>query len=170
MKNRIISLVLTLILIVSAFVGCNPKPAVVNKPVNKQERKPQLVVAMNPILAYQNGTNKIAFNDVKNAMSTDQNAASLTALADNTDLVWVYKQGADWKKRGIYGLEKWRNGEFVSSDKLHSTMLSAFCVSFALSILMLFVTACAGNSANSSFKASSNTHPPSDKSAIVTGS
>lgn len=118
MKNRIISLVLTLILIVSAFVGCNPKPAVVNKPVNKQERKPQLVVAMNPILAYQNGTNKIAFNDVKNAMSADQKAATLTSLVDKTDWMWVYKQGEDWKKRGIYGLEKWRNGGYISADKL----------------------------------------------------
>lgn len=118
MKKRIISLVLTLVLIVSAFVGCTPKQVAVKKPVNKQERKPQLVVAMNPILAYQNGTNKIAFNDVKNAMSADQKSATLTSLTDKTDWVWVYKQGEDWKKRGIYGLEKWRNGGYISSDKL----------------------------------------------------
>ncbi len=118
MKKRIISLVLILILTVSAFAGCGKEPTVVNKPVNKQERKPQLVVAMNPILAYENGSNKIAFNDIKNAMSSDQKAATLTSLTDNTDWVWVYKQGEDWKKRGIYGLEKWRNGGYVSANKL----------------------------------------------------
>lgn len=113
MNKRIIALLLALVLIVSAFAGCAP----IN---NKQERKPQLVVAMNPILTYENGNNIIAFNDVKNAMSTDQNTASLTALADDTDLVWVYKQGEDWKKRGIYGLDKWRNGGYISADKLQA--------------------------------------------------
>ncbi len=117
MTKKIIALLLTLVLIVSAFAGCGP----VNK---KQERKPQLVVAMNPILSYENGDNVIAFNDVKNAMSTDQNAASLTALADNTDFVWVYKQGDDWKKRGIYGLDKWRNGGYISADKLQAYTFS----------------------------------------------
>ena len=113
MNKRIIALLLALVLIVSAFAGCGP----VN---NKQERKPQLVVAMNPILAYENGENVIAFNDVKNAMSSDQNSATLTSLADDTDLVWVYKQGEDWKKRGIYGLDKWRNGGYISADKLQA--------------------------------------------------
>ncbi len=114
MNKKIIALLLTLVLIVSAFAGCAPTN---NK---RQDRKPQLVVAMNPILAYENGDNVIAFNDVKNAMSTDQKAASLTALADDTDLVWVYKQGEDWKKRGIYGLDKWRNGGYISADRLQA--------------------------------------------------
>ena len=113
MNKKIISLLLVLILIVSAFAGCET----VNK---KQERKPQLVVALNPILTYENGDNIIAFNDVKNAINTDQDAATLTALADETDLVWVYKQGQDWKKRGIYGLDKWRNGGYISADRLQA--------------------------------------------------
>ena len=117
MNKRIIALLLTLVLIISAFAGCGP----VN---NKQERKPQLVVAMNPILSYENGDNIIAFNDIKNAMNTDQNTASLTALADDTDLVWVYKQGENWKKRGIYGLDKWRNGGYISADKLQAYTFS----------------------------------------------
>ena len=124
MKKRIISLTLILVLIISAFVGCTPKQAAVKNPVIKQERKPQLVVAMNPILAYDNGTNKIAFNDVKNAMSADQKSATLTSLTDSTDWLWVYKQGEDWKKRGIYGLAKWRNGGYVSADKLSAYSFS----------------------------------------------
>lgn len=113
MNKKIIALLLILVLIVSAFAGCETA----NK---KQERKPQLVVALNPILTYENGDNVIVFNDVKNAMSNDQNAATLTSLVDDTDLVWVYKQGEDWKKRGIYGLDKWRNGGYVSADKLQA--------------------------------------------------
>ncbi|MBE6727180.1 MAG: glycosyl hydrolase family protein [Ruminococcaceae bacterium] len=117
MKNRIISLILILVLTVSAFSGCGSKQVVKN-PTSKQERKPQLVVAMNPILAYEEGNNKIAFNDIKNAMSADQKAATLTSLSDDTDWLWAYKTGEDWKKRGIYGLEKWRNGGYISTDKL----------------------------------------------------
>lgn len=118
MKKRIISLILVFVLTVSAFAGCDSKQTVTKKPVNNQESKPQLVVAMNPILAYESGTNVIAFNDIKNAMNTDKKAATLTSLNDITDWVWAYKQGEDWKKRGIYGLEKWRNGGYISTDKL----------------------------------------------------
>ena len=118
--KRIISIILILVLTISAFSGCNRQQASVDKNASKQERKPQLVVAMNPILAYENGINKIAFNDVKNAMSDDQKAASLTSLTDTTDWVWAYKQGEEWKKRGIYGLEKWRNGGYVSTDRLNA--------------------------------------------------
>ena len=120
MNKRIISLILAIVLIISAFAGCRPQQAAVTNPALKQERKPQLVVATNPILAYANGNNVIAFNDVKNAMVADQKAATLTSLVDATDWVWVYKQGENWKKRGIYGLEKWRNGSYISNDKLRA--------------------------------------------------
>jgi len=118
MKKRIISLILVFVLTVSAFAGCDSKQTATKKPAGSQESKPQLVVAMNPILAYESGTNVIAFNDIKNAMTTDKQAATLTSLNDITDWVWAYKQGENWKKRGIYGLEKWRNGGYISTDKL----------------------------------------------------
>ena len=118
MKKRIISLILTFVLTVSVFAGCGTQKTTVKNNAAKQESKPQLVVAMNPILAYDNGSNIIAFNDIKNAMSADQKAATLTSLANVTDWVWAYKLNEDWKKRGIYGLEKWRNGGNISADKL----------------------------------------------------
>ena len=118
MKKRIISLILSVVLTISAFAGCGSQKTEVKEPVEKQERKPQLVLAMNPILSYGDGMSIIAFNDVKNAMISDQKAATLTSLSDKTDWIWVYKLGEDWKKRGIYGLEKWRNGGYASADKL----------------------------------------------------
>jgi len=116
MIKKIISVILTLVLTVSAFAGCsknNPKT-----PVNSQKSKPQLVVALNPILSFASGVNKIAFNDVKNAMGTDKSSATLTSLSDTTSWVWAYKQGDDLKKRGTYGIDKWRNGGLYSADKL----------------------------------------------------
>ena len=118
MKNRIISILLAVVLTVCAFAGCGSKKTVIKTTAGKQESKPQLVVALNPILAYDNGTSVIAFNDIRKAMSADQKEATLTSLSKVTDWVWAYKLNEDWKKRGIYGLEKWRNGGFVSSDKL----------------------------------------------------
>lgn len=127
MKNRIIALILSLVLTVSALAGCGPQKAetVTNTPVKNQKSKPTLAVAMNPIISYDSGSSVIAFNDIKNAMSADRKGATLTSLADTTDWVWAYKQGEDWKKRGIYGLEKWHNGGKVSSDKLSAYSFSA---------------------------------------------
>jgi len=124
MKKRIFALVLNIVLIISTFACCGPQQAAVKKPVNKQESKTQLVVAMNPIMAYESGTNKIAFNDVKNAMAMDKQSATLTSLVDNTDWTWAYKQGSDWKKRGIYELDKWHNGGQFSKDKLSAYSFS----------------------------------------------
>ena len=116
MLKKVISIILILVLTVSAFAGCGKEKT--ETPTKSQERKPQLVVAMNPILSYESGANKIAFNDVKNAMSTDKSAATLTSLSDNTPWVWAYKQGEDLKRRGTYGIDKWRNGGYYSADKL----------------------------------------------------
>ena len=118
MKRKIISLILVVVFSMSAFAGCSPDAKKSVVPVQKLERKPQLVVAMNPIIVFGDGTNNIVFNDVKNAVSSDRNAATLTSLSENTQWTWAYKQDEAWKKRGIYGLSKWRNGDYISADKL----------------------------------------------------
>ena len=81
MKNRIISILLAVVLTVCAFAGCGSKKTVIKTTAGKQESKPQLVVALNPILAYDNGTSVIAFNDIRKAMSADQKEATLTSLS-----------------------------------------------------------------------------------------
>lgn len=118
MKTRILSLILILSLIMTVLAGCGENPVAKKVITTKQERKPQLVVAMNPIIISGGTTNIIAFNDVKNAISTDKKSATLTSLTDNTSWIWAYKMGEDWKKRGIYGLDKWRNGDHISADNL----------------------------------------------------
>ena len=120
MKNRIIALIMSLVLTVSALAGCGPQKldTVIKEPVKKQDPKPQVAITMNPILAYESGENAIAFNDIKNAMSNDRKAATLTSLYNDTGWVWAYKQGEEWKKRGIYGIDKWRNGGNISTDKI----------------------------------------------------
>ena len=104
-----------LVLTVSAFAGCGENT---KTPEKTQESKPQLVVALNPILSFDSGANKIAFNDVKNALGADKSSATLTSLSDTTPWVWAYKQGENLKKRGTYGIDKWRNGGYYSADKL----------------------------------------------------
>ena len=122
MTKRIISLILIFVLTLSAFAGCGQNNAKVN--LNNNKSKQQFVVSINPILALDSGTNFIAFNDVKNAISSDKNNATLTALLDSTPWTWAYKKGEDWKQRGIYGLDKWHNGDKYSSDNLSAYSFS----------------------------------------------
>ena len=118
MNKKIISLFLAIVLSITAFAGCNSK---LNKTIDtvktQKQRKPQLVVAMNPIFV-AGDKNIIAFNDVKNAMVNDRKSATLTSLSENTNWVWAYKTDDAWKKRSVYGLSKWRNGDYVSVDNL----------------------------------------------------
>ena len=95
MFKKFIALVLILVLTLSAFAGCEKTETPTPEASNPQASQSQLVVALNPILSFESGTNTIAFNDVKNAMSNDKKAATLTSLSDNTPWVWVYKTGDD---------------------------------------------------------------------------
>jgi len=118
MIKKIISLVLTFVLILSTFSGCGENKTEVSK--KPEKTKPQLVVAINPILSFESGSNIIAFNDVKNAINADKKAATLTSLVNSTSWVWAYNQGESWKKRGTYGVEKWQNCGNYSKDGLNA--------------------------------------------------
>ncbi len=125
MKKRILALLTVFALVLAAFSGCAPQQETETPDGGEaQPRKPQVVVAFNPILVFGDGSTDIAFNDVKNAMSADREAASLTSLADTTAWTWAYKLGEDWKQRGIYGMAKWRNGASVSTDNLNAYSFS----------------------------------------------
>ena len=126
MKNKIIAILLILVLTFSCLSGCGNQTKTAEVPETGNEKiKPQLVVATNPSLVFDGQNNVIAFNDVKNAMTADRKAATLTTLYDETNWAMVYKTGEDWKKHGIYGIEKWHNGAHISSDKLGSYSFSA---------------------------------------------
>lgn len=125
MKNKITAILLISVLTFSCLSGCKDRANTAKVPkTGNEEIKPQLVVAANPSLVFDGRSSVIAFNDVKNAMTADRKAATLTTLYDETDWAMVYKTGEDWKKHGIYGIEKWHNGAHISSDKLGSYSFS----------------------------------------------
>lgn len=125
MKNKITAILLISVLTFSCLSGCKDRANTAKVPkTGNEEIKPQLVVAANPSLVFDGRSSVIAFNDVKNAMAADRKAATLTTLYDETDWAMVYKTGEDWKKHGIYGIEKWHNGAHISSDKLGSYSFS----------------------------------------------
>lgn len=110
MNKRILALIMSIVLVLSVFSGCTN-----NK--EKLDTTSQLAIAINPILLFDEEETVIAFNDIKDAIVKDQQNNSIDAFKKQTDWTWAYKTGDDWKQRNVYALEKWRNGDNVSSTK-----------------------------------------------------
>ena len=118
MKRRVLSLIICLIMIFSTTAGCGNSITAKIDPVNID--KAQLVIAMNPIFAYSNDNYSLAFNDIKNAIQSDNEGATLTSMANSTNYSWVFRNTDSWKYRGIYGLAKWNNGKGARSKKINA--------------------------------------------------
>lgn len=111
MKKRILAIAAVLAMLVTCFAGCkNVTPGGDTKDPTNTTNKPQLVVAMNPILIYDDNTSVVAFNDVNGAMKADNEKDSLTALGNDTAWSWVYATQTGWKQRAIYDMGKWQSG------------------------------------------------------------
>ena len=118
MNKRIITLLLCIVLMLSAFSGCTTNGG------SKLNSTSQLAVAVNPILLFDEAETVIAFNDIKNAIVEDQKTNSINCLKEETNWTWAFKKGDDWKQRNVYALEKWRNGDKVSSTKFSAYTFS----------------------------------------------
>ena len=89
MKRRILSVIISIIMIVTTFAGCTGGS--VTKDSKKKINKAQLVVAINPIFAYDNDDYSLAFNDIKNAAQSDSKEATLTSLTKSTNYSWAFR-------------------------------------------------------------------------------
>jgi len=122
MKTRVIALISAIIMLLTLAVGCGESttdPAGGKDKANANNA--QLVVAMNPILVYDdNGGAIIGYNDVKNALKDDFTGASLTALHKNTNWQWMYKVDDAWKKRAIYTMDNWTNGSGAEAKSAYA--------------------------------------------------
>ena len=119
MLKRVLSVIICIVMLVTTFAGCANSTARISF-VNKKINKAQLVVAMNPIFAYDSENYSLAFNDVKNAIQSDSKGATLTSLSNSTNYSWAFRNGENWKHRGIYNLAKWNNGKGVYSNKINA--------------------------------------------------
>lgn len=122
--KRIISLILSVCLTVTLLSACGNGKEKANVSVIKNNVKPQLVVALSPILVFNEETKVTAFNDIKNSLFKDYEKKTVTTLSENTDWIWAYKNAEDWKKRGVYGLDSWKNGASASYNKLKAYTFS----------------------------------------------
>ena len=118
MKRRILSVIISIIMIVTTFAGCTGGS--VTKDSKKKINKAQLVVAINPIFAYDNDDYSLAFNDIKNAAQSDSKEATLTSLTKSTNYSWAFRNNNGWKYRGIYNLAKWNNGKGAVTNKINA--------------------------------------------------
>lgn len=120
MVKRVFSVFVCIVLIFTTFAGCKNGLTISVDSPKKDINKAQLVVAMNPIFAYDNEDYSLAFNDVKNAAQSDSQAATLTSLTNSTNYSWAYRNDENWKYRGIYNLTKWNNGKGAVSKKINA--------------------------------------------------
>lgn len=120
MVKRVFSVFVCIVLIFMTFAGCKKGLTISVDSPKKDINKAQLVVALNPIFAYDNDDYSLAFNDVKNAAQSDSQAATLTSLTNSTDYSWAYRSDGNWKYRGIYNLTNWNNGKGAVSKKINA--------------------------------------------------
>ena len=110
MKKRILAIAAVLAMLVTCFAGCKNTTGDDKKDPTNTTNKPQLVVAMNPILIYDDNTSVVAFNDINGAMKADNEKNTLTALGNDTEWSWVYATATGWKQRAVYDMGKWQSG------------------------------------------------------------
>ena len=115
MTKRIIALISALVLLLTFFTACgNTGTGTGSTPqagdVPQQKNDPQLVIAANPVIVYDDGTTAIAYNDMNAAMAADSQASNLSAITDSV-WSWVYADddGA-WVDRAVYGFGRWKSG------------------------------------------------------------
>ncbi len=120
MKKRLIALVMALAMAVTLLAGCGAETETKKKKKDNptSENVAQFAVAINPILAYDDGTSVVAFNDIKNAVKSDREGNTLAALYNDTGWEWSYKlDDTSWKSRATYALDSWTNGAGATGKK-----------------------------------------------------
>lgn len=122
MKRRLFSLILCFVLTAALFAGCNRNTAKVGL-TTKFTPKAQLVVAANPVFVYEDDTVVAPINDIKKAIDNDISSSTITSLS-KTDWSWITRDGENWKKRPLYGVEKWKSGTGVVNNKLRAYSFS----------------------------------------------
>lgn len=120
MKKRLISLILCTSVVISLFSGCNNTAKV---GITKFSPKAQLVVAANPVFVYEDKTVVAPVNDIKKAIDNDISSATITSFSE-TDWSWITKDVENWKKRPVYGVEKWNSGTNAKSKELNAYKFS----------------------------------------------
>ena len=118
MKKRMLALCTVLVMLLALFAGCNGAgdQGDGKKPSGNKENTPQLVVAINPVLLYEDEETTIAYNEINAAMKADNEASSLSAMG-NASWHWVYADNGGWTKRAVYGLGRWVSGAGTAVKK-----------------------------------------------------
>lgn len=124
MKKRMLALCTVLVMLLALFAGCNGAgdQGDGKKPSGNKENTPQLVVAINPVLLYEDEETTIAYNEINAAMKADNEASSLSAMG-NASWHWVYADNGGWTKRAVYGLGRWVSGRRHSGEENGSLYL-----------------------------------------------
>lgn len=117
MNKRLLAALAALMLLVTGLAGCRGVKQPDGEDKNVKTNVPQLAVAINPVLMYDDGSSVIPFNDINGAMKTDNEGATLTALVQNTAWQWAHETAGGWEQRPAYGLGRWQNGAGASAKK-----------------------------------------------------
>ncbi len=120
MKKRILCLLAVLALVLGCLAACGDGTTSTpgkDDPSPNKVNKPQLVVAMNPVLVYGDNSSVVAYNDINGAMRADNEASSLSAMYQTTAWQWAYQKDGAWTQRATYGMGRWVNGAGAEAKK-----------------------------------------------------
>lgn len=108
MKKRISALLLAVSMFLLCSCGNDPAQVITGNKSNNN----QYVIAMNPSVAFEDGTVTSLRNDAAKAISKDVSAKTATALYSDSNWKWIYadKDGG-WNSRLIRNAAVWQNGE-----------------------------------------------------------
>lgn len=108
MKKGITSIILVACMVI--LCSCGDTPAKVIQGNGNAEN--QYVIAMNPSVAFEDGTVSSLRNDAAIAISKDVSEKSATALYSDTNWRWVYADNdGQWTRRLIRQAAVWQNGQ-----------------------------------------------------------
>ena len=113
MKKRILALALAASITLLCSCGEKPQPAKTDtgKTVNDSA---QYVIAMNPSVAFEDGSVVSVRNDAARALSKDVSAKTATEFYSSTDWQWLSgAENGEWEKRLIRTASPWRGGDGV---------------------------------------------------------
>lgn len=108
MKKRIIAILISACMLLLCSCGDDPAQVI----TGNAKTDVQYVIAMNPSVAFEDGTVTSLRNDAAKAISKDVSGKTATALYSDSNWKWIYadKDGG-WSSRLIRNAAVWQNGK-----------------------------------------------------------
>lgn len=120
MVKKILSLILSGLLLIS-LVGCKkPKNTEVDEPlVEAVSAESQMVIAMNPQIAYSSGASYQAFKEISSTLEQDMQTTDAYTLSSKTPWSWISydDEAEEWISKQNIKVAAWQNLDYENKNE-----------------------------------------------------